>query len=448
MVLRIRLIGLLFTFLLGFISASAQDIPATSDGDLKIYVDHTAFKGKDNKTYEEFYLMLHADDLNYGKVDGKGESNFNVSAVIKDKEGKKISQRDWQTSTFLEQDAANLKGFVIYDQWAELLSSGVYNVIVKVAAKEKSSGEVEFNLNVPSFNEKSLTSSEIEFITRTEEAKENSPFVKGNRSYIPNPWRRYGLLNPMLSFYYEIYNLDNSLDDKTLSVDYSIVDKNQNIIKEIPAVEVKKSGKDISVVHAIDISKIKSGIYSLIVNINDHLRSHKISRDFEIIQADYFTKNSLNNEDVEIAGSLLKYIATPGEYKFYESLDLSGKANYLIRFWNEKDPVPETTENEYLQTIKNRFHYANKNFSWGPQRGWETDRGRILIKYGMPDDIEDHFSESGSTPYEIWNYTRDKSFIFVFADVNSSGNYTLLHSTKEGEVSNYNWKDFLRSYNN
>jgi len=63
----------------------------------------------------------------------------------------------------------------------------------------------------------------------------------------------------------------------------------------------------------------------------------------------------------------------------------------------------------------------------------------------MPDETENYSSEANSSPYEIWTYMQDKAFIFVFGDKNSNGNFVLLHSTKEGEISNYNWKDFIRT---
>ena len=151
----------------------------------------------------------------------------------------------------------------------------------------------------------------------------------------------------------------------------------------------------------------------------------------------------LTAEEAEIEGGIIKYIGTPGQYNFYESLDLTGKTRYVINFWAEKDPTPGTLENEYLQKIMERFRYANQNFKWGKTPGWKSDRGRVIIKYGMPDDIDYHSTEADTKDYEVWTYNQDRKFSFVFADLRSNGNYRLIHSTKEGEVSNPNWRDYL-----
>ncbi|MDO8550761.1 MAG: GWxTD domain-containing protein, partial [Ignavibacteria bacterium] len=189
-------------------------------------------------------------------------------------------------------------------------------------------------------------------------------------------------------------------------------------------------------------------IYTLKVEVSDFQENLKrsLSRPFEIIQIDYLSNNPLlTEEEAETAGNLIEYLATPQEYNMYKNLSLQGKTKFLISYWKEKDTSPGTPENEYLQSIIQRYNYANQKFGWGEKEGYKTDKGRILIKYGMPDEIESYYSESNSAPYETWIYTRDKAFIFVFGDINSNGNFILLHSTKEGEISNYNWKDFIRS---
>jgi GWxTD domain-containing protein len=143
---------------------------------------------------------------------------------------------------------------------------------------------------------------------------------------------------------------------------------------------------------------------------------------------------------------LLEYFATTNEQEVYNNLSLSGKTQFLINFWKEKDTSPGTPENEFLNSVMQRYFYANEHFGWGKTKGYKTEKGRVLIQYGMPDQIERYFSEADSAPYEIWTYTKDKRFIFIFGDINSNGNFVLLHSTKDGEVSNYNWKDYLKAF--
>ena len=71
-----------------------------------------------------------------------------------------------------------------------------------------------------------------------------------------------------------------------------------------------------------------------------------------------------------------------------------------------------------------RINYANRNYTAFGQPGWITDRGRILIKFGFPDDVERHPFEMGSQPYEIWRYYALRK-TFVFIDPTGFGDYRL-----------------------
>ena len=427
----------------------SQDIPSTSSGDLKFYVDFSAFKGKDGKTCQEFYLMIHADQLNFVGNEDKNAS-FKVSAIIKNQNEELISNNDWFTDAILKRDSVNMKSLVVYDQWAEYLTPGSYGVSIKIVDQEnKASGISKFNLNVPVFAENNFSASSIEFISKVEEKNGKSHFEKNGRIIIPNPWRRYGLLIPKLSFYYEIYNIKKPADDKFLSIDYTIIDKDNIEVKKLSGIEVKKSGENISIIHAADLEGLNSGVYILKADIYDPEVNQKytLTRPFEIIQIDYLSNNPLLTEkEAEIGRRLLEYFATPSENKLFKTLSLQGKTKFLLNFWQEKDPSPDTPENEFLERVMQRYIYANLHFSWGNSEGYKTDKGRILIKYGNPDEIKSYASESDYAPYEIWNYTEDRSYIFIFGDINSNGNFVLLHSTKEDEVSNYNWKDYLRAF--
>lgn len=439
-------LGLILIFASNIIS---QDIPSTSTGDLRFYVDYSAFKGQEGKTYQEFYLMIHADQLNFIGSENKN-ATFQVSSVIKNQDDEIISEQEWITDAVLNQDSISLKSLAVYDQWAALLDAGSYSVLVNVVEQEqKKSGLCRFEINIPSFGDENFVASELEFISKINDRAGESHFEKNGKDIIPNPWRRYGLLIPKLSFYYEIYNIKNPTQEKYLTINYSILDKNNVVVKKLSGISVKKSGVNISVVHAIDLSDLNSGICTLSAEVIDSTENQKcfVKRTFENIQADYLINSSLlSEEEAEREGKLLEYIGTPGEYNKYEELTLNGKAQFLANFWKEKDATPGTAENEFLNTIMQRYAYANQNFSWNKTEGFKTDKGRVLIKYGMPDEIQSYNAEADVAPYEIWQYNQDRSFIFVFGDINSNGNFVLLHSTKEGEISNYYWMDYLRSF--
>ena len=123
---------------------------------------------------------------------------------------------------------------------------------------------------------------------------------------------------------------------------------------------------------------------------------------------------------------------------------MTGRAEFIVQYWKEMDPDSTTIENEYLIEIQKRFNYANNYFGWAGINGWDTDRGRICIKYGIPNEINQYNTEADTTPYEIWTYNENKTYEFVFGDLNSNGRYVLLHSNKEGEIYNDNWQELIK----
>lgn len=62
---------------------------------------------------------------------------------------------------------------------------------------------------------------------------------------------------------------------------------------------------------------------------------------------------------------------------------------FIERFWAARDPHPETLTNEYRQLFWDRVREANDTFLDAPVEGWRTDRGKIHILYGPPNEIND-----------------------------------------------------------
>jgi len=65
------------------------------------------------------------------------------------------------------------------------------------------------------------------------------------------------------------------------------------------------------------------------------------------------------------------------------------REQFIEQFWLRRDPTPDTVENEFKEEHYRRIAYANERYASGIP-GWKTDRGRIYITYGPPDEIESH----------------------------------------------------------
>jgi GWxTD domain-containing protein len=111
------------------------------------------------------------------------------------------------------------------------------------------------------------------------------------------------------------------------------------------------------------------------------------------------------------------YIISDEERKAFTSLSNDEERDAFIEnFWLRRNPTPDSPENEFREEHYRRIAYANEHFAAG-KPGWKTDRGRIYISWGKPDNIESHPSGGtyerppeeggGSTstfPFETWHY--------------------------------------------
>jgi GWxTD domain-containing protein len=150
------------------------------------------------------------------------------------------------------------------------------------------------------------------------------------------------------------------------------------------------------------------------------------------------------NEDVA-------YIITDEERQAFRRLSTDEEREQFIeQFWLRRDPTPDTAENEYKEEHYRRIAYANERFASGIP-GWKTDRGRIYITFGPPDEIESHPSggsyerpieEGGGTtsvfPFEKWRYRYiediGSDIIIEFVDPTMTGEYRMTMDPSEKDA--------------
>ena len=139
---------------------------------------------------------------------------------------------------------------------------------------------------------------------------------------------------------------------------------------------------------------------------------------------------------------ILYYLLKPNELKLFDELSPQNKSIFWEKFWADRDPVPETQTNEYMEQYMTRWNHVNRVFTHGNTEGWRTDQGRIYIIYGAPDQIERNSVGLATNPWEIWSYF-EKNYFFIFADLLSLGKMKLVHSNVEGETQDEFWKERL-----
>ncbi len=147
----------------------------------------------------------------------------------------------------------------------------------------------------------------------------------------------------------------------------------------------------------------------------------------------------------------VRYIITGEERKaFVQMATDEERENFIESFWMRRDPTPDSMENEYKEEHYRRIAYANDRYASGIQ-GWRTDRGRIYIAHGPPDEIESHpsggqyqrpYEEGGgftsTYPFEIWRYRWIEGIgsdvLLEFVDPTMTGEYRLTMDPSEKDA--------------
>ena len=145
------------------------------------------------------------------------------------------------------------------------------------------------------------------------------------------------------------------------------------------------------------------------------------------------------------------YIITDEERKAFKKLETDEeRERFIEEFWRRRDPDPDTDENEFREEYYERIAYANEHYASGIP-GWKTDRGRIYIMWGKPDEVESHpsggaynresYEGGGSTstyPFERWFYRYlpgvGSGIEIEFVDPTGSGEYRIARNPDEKDA--------------
>jgi GWxTD domain-containing protein len=145
------------------------------------------------------------------------------------------------------------------------------------------------------------------------------------------------------------------------------------------------------------------------------------------------------------------YIISPEERQAFLQLATNEEREQFIeQFWLRRSANPDLPDNDFKEEHYRRIAYANDRFASGIP-GWKTDRGRIYIEYGAPDEIDSHpsggtyerpYEEGGGStstyPFEQWRYRYIEgvgtNIILEFVDTTMSGEYRLTMDPSEKDA--------------
>ncbi len=363
-------------------------------------------------------------------------------------------------------DTSNLK-FNLSDLKRVSLPNGDYSVEIYFQDdnNKESKGYISEGITI-NYKTDSLSFSDIELVDSYSEAKEKSIFAKHGYEIQPYTIEYFPTALAKMTFYTEIYHTDKYFNqDNFLS---SIYIRESLLGKPMDGFifSSKQSPEPLKVLFSsFDISSLPTGSYYLTIELRNKKNEHVAEQNLYFLRTNttiVFNPKQLDSVTVEkeFAAALpqdslnfyiqsLFPIADNEEHNyidyFKKSTDYTSMRAMLFKFWIKRNPQAPLAEwNKYKQLV----YEAEDNFRTQVKPGYATDRGRVYLQYGAPDDINENSHEPGTYPYEIWHYyfikpnQSDVHFVFYNPDL-VSNNYKLLHSDAIGEQKNPRWKFVL-----
>lgn len=298
--------------------------------------------------------------------------------------------------------------------------------------------------------------SDLELCSSIAPGKEGGSFVKNTLEVVPNATLMFGVTgHPVLFQYAELYHLSSTASYALVS---SIQDARGNVVRQSARVRSFSSPNSVDV-GTINVGSVPSGRYTLVYRVlRDSVEEvAKTSKTFYVynphIQPRTVSASSMKAS--EMAGLTFeelgdefqraRYLSTEQEKESFAKLTTAeARREFLASFWETIERgrlgFSPITRMAYLQRVVT----ANQKYRVHGREGWQSDRGRVYLLYGDPDDVERVPSNEDTKPYEIWYYNQIESGVqFIFIDRTGFGEYILGHSTKRGELQDDGWQRLL-----
>ena len=134
------------------------------------------------------------------------------------------------------------------------------------------------------------------------------------------------------------------------------------------------------------------------------------------------------------------YIISDTERDVFLQLQTDREREIFINaFWKQRDPTPNTPDNEFRAEHYRRIQYANNWYGKdSPGPGWRSDMGRIYIILGEPKAVDKFENFAELYPTTVWfyqglvDYGLPNGFSVVFFKRQGTGEYEIYSPVRDG----------------
>ena len=394
-----------------------------------VAIDWAGFRGDiKGQSRLELYYQIFNFGLQFAKQGEEYVADYELTVIILDDEGHQVKSVE-QDKKFrvmsLEQTVSRFDYRT--SQLTFSLDPGNYKIQTTLSDKlGKSIFRKDCDVRLAPFRASTPSFSDVEFVQATAATADSADlFLKGNLAVIPSVSRMYGGADSSrLLFYVEVYPGSDSLGQFIME---TIIRSRTKGVVYRDTLPVMPEGNVIRQLRDIAVSEFGPGDYDLELSL--HGRRNKKVAEAQGPITIVWTQEGLLKHDFKAALDQLSYIATGSEIdKIRKLKTLPERIAAFDAFWVARDPTTGTRENEMKREFYRRIFYANREFRHMRTEGWRTDRGRVYITYGDPDQIDDVPMSPSDVPYQIWHYYKQGQYKrFTFVDKNDDGDYRLLY---------------------
>jgi GWxTD domain-containing protein len=264
-------------------------------------------------------------------------------------------------------------------------------------------------------------------------------FQRLGKIYIPEP---SGLIsrdiNDSLIIYCEAYDNKSETANAVLTIKKN---GTTNIIKSFSI----KTGANIPILFPINLDALEAGKYTGNIDYVDH--DVLFSKLFEFIITEQSEKLYFLFPEPDDEYQLIKYLIAFKSQINWNSMSKEAKRRNISQLWVELSSKLGQPVEAVLKNYKERVDYCIANYSHF-EKGWKTDMGRIYIRNGRPDEIDDDTTSDDTRfvrkDFQIWKYSSKNHAVYVFVDIPMNGNFKLVYAKNDEDESTYpDWRKYL-----
>ena len=404
-----------------------------------LFIDAARFMVSRDTTYCEIYWSEPYTFFGFSKEGGSYSARFSVEIEIQNNDLGQSSRTILPKRMFIQStEGAKHRKSMAVDVIPIFLLKG-FEYTISLVMRDSLTGNTDTaSINVVPPEWEGLSLSDIQLTHTMKEADFTHPFVKNEYFLIPYPEAEFSRNSFLLGYYSELYNIEGD----SVEVEINILSEGGRL-KNVKKERYKNPGGSMVIAGVLNLLGIPPGKYNLEISARDGGHSVVRRKGFTLLGGlDRKFVRLIPDDKLEYA-MFLNYLLPSDEFERFNRLPDSAKIIYIERFWKRQDPTPGTPKNEALEEYIKRVKYADEHFSRFNTKGRFTEMGRILIKYGIPDEVVDRRFETGIHPYTIWYYHAGIAMEFIFVDKEENGNYELVYSSVKDEPYDPNWESYI-----